>query len=149
MTTITFTGVDPTAFNALSTAFYLGGKLVLAVALSQLYALIVTWQLRSRRRPCSCSSSSKSKSQRTLPATEIGNKPGDSFAAARLAWALQCSMPALVLLGLFLAADFSEVVADLGLQFVTVATSGPADTVLDLSRRNPWRLIEVSCGVNT
>lgn len=128
MFSLTFDGVDPTLFNFVSDAIAVATRWVLGLALSYLYALIVTWQLKTGK---------------PFPVSALGDIPGDFFGAARLARALSWSSPALVFAFLFLAADFSQTVADLGLEFVTVPMEGPHDTVLDLTKRNKLRLIQV------
>jgi len=104
---------------------------VLGLALSYLYVFIMTWQIKTGK---------------PIPVSALGEIPGDFFGAARLVKVLSWSSPALVFALLFLAADFSQTVADLGLEFVNVQMEGPSDTVLDLTKRNPMRLIQVRLG---
>jgi len=126
---ITFQGIDPSLFNFGSDLVAVAGRVLLGLSLAHLYKLVISWQLRSGKK---------------IPVTEIGNGPGNWFTAGRLARALHWSLPALVLLALYVAADFSQSLADLGLRFVTVDMEGDNDHVIDLSRRNFQRLIQVS-----
>jgi len=130
MVAITFDGVDPTLFNFVSDAIAVGSRWVLGFALSYLYVFIMTWQVKAGKKP--------------VPVSALGDIPADFFGAARLVRVLSWSSPALVFALLFLAADFSHTIADLGLSFVTVQMEGPSDTVLDLTNRNSLRLIQTT-----
>jgi len=129
MFSITFTGIDPTIFNFVSDLFSVVGRLGLGLALSYIYGIIMSWQVTTGK---------------AIHVGSVGKKPEHFLDAAMLVRDLHWSLPALVFAALFLAADFSQSIADLGLSFVTIQLEGPSDIVLDLTKRNPFRLIQVN-----
>jgi len=128
MVSITFTHINPTIFNFASDLFSVIGRVGLGLSLSYLYGIIMSWQVNTGK---------------AIPVGAIGKKPEGFLAAAQLVRNLHWSLPALMFAALFLAADFSQSIADLGLAFVTIELEGPNDTVLDLTERNQMRLIQV------
>jgi len=129
MVSITFEGVEVPKFLFVADLIATVGRWVLGLTLAHLYGLLMTWHVKSHK---------------PVPIDALGEPPGDSLGAARLAYTLRFSAPALVLVLLFLAADFSSSLADVaGFDTEIMEMEGPNETVLDLTKRNPRRLLQV------
>lgn len=122
-------GVNPTIFNFVSDLVGMAAVVGVGFVFSYVYVLIMSWQVKSGK---------------PIPVKVLGFIPTNFSDAIRLARVLKWSMPALVIVLLFLVTGFAHSIADLGLEFVTVEREGPYDTVLNLEKTNPLRLIHTS-----
>lgn len=122
----TFEKIDPELFNQIAELFGTVAGWIYGVAIAGIYGSIMTWHLRRGN---------------SIPASELGNIPGDTFESLLLGWSLK-SFPAVVLVLLLGIGDFSKTVALEGLTFPLVRQEGPEDTVLSLATmdRNSQRL---------
>jgi len=123
---ITFSKADPETFNLVAEIFATILHWIYSTAIVGIYTVTMSWHLRTGR---------------SIPASELGNIPGDSVSGIKLWWTLR-SVPAVFLVILVVIGDFSKTVALQGLSFPIVVQEGPPDTALSLSSqdRNQQRL---------
>ena len=117
----TFEGINPTTLNFLSSFVSVLTQSILVIAIGSVYGIVINWYL-SRNE------------SRQLPATMFGQVPKNFFGAVTAFLDnVELSLPLIVVVLLFVCADFSNSIADLGLTFVTMDQEGEIAPVLLLT----------------
>ena len=107
--------------------------LLFATSVTMLFPAFMSWQLKKGK---------------AIPASRLGYIPSDFFSALSGFRMWQLSIPAVSLVALIIAADFSHSIADAGLEFVAVREEGDLMPVLHLGthpdRRNSQPPLEIA-----